>query len=75
MLLMFREIAPVPQVHAYKCSTVFTCLYMYVHNTLYALIFVWFNIHGIRGLEAIRESLGPQKFRSGSCAMAKHGRP
>ena len=42
---------------------------------MYALIFAGFNIRGIRGLEAIRESLDPQKFRSGSCAMAKHGHP
>jgi hypothetical protein len=26
-------------------------------NTIYALIFTWFNIRGIRRLEAIRESL------------------
>ena len=32
MLLVFPEIAPVPQVHACECSAVFTCLYMYVHN-------------------------------------------
>ena len=44
-------------------------------DTVYALIFVWLNIRGIRGLEAIHESLDPRKFRSGSCAMAKHGCP
>ena len=51
-----------------------TVLDLTVLRTVYALIFVWFNIRGIRRLEAIWESLDPQKFRLGSCAKAKHGR-
>ena len=43
-------------------------------DTVYALIFTWFDIRDICGLEAIRESLDPWKFRLRSCAMAKHGR-
>ena len=34
---------------------------MYIY-TVYAEIFAWFNIHGIRGLEAVRKTLNPQKF-------------
>ena len=55
-----------------SCSVYTYCI---CSNTAYALIFVWFNIRGIRRLEAIRESLDLRKFRSGSCAIAKHGRP
>ena len=40
---------------------------------IYALIFTMFYLCGIHRLKAIHKRLHLQKFRPGSCAMAKHG--
>ena len=67
-------------VRTYECTCVHTVYTLIFAGCIFCgfcllLIFTWFNIRGIRRLEAIRESLDPQKFRSGSCVMVKHGHP
>ena len=79
ILLRYGDVSTIHNHCSLMCSEVglyyvLSVIQLYCY-TVYALIFAWFNIYGIRGLEAIRESLDPRKFKSGSCVMAKHGRP